>query len=701
MFLKRWPQIAFIGIVLFVGALHGKVVEYHLEVSEKEIKLLNEKTLALAVNSSIPAPVLKATVGDMFRVFVKNNMDEETSIHWHGVLVPNDMDGVPYINTPPIKPGETFLYEFPIKHSGTYWYHAHSGLQEQRGVYGGLVFYSPNEVQNYDEEYVLVLSDWSNEDPEQVQANLKKDSEYYALKKHTVQPWSELVENGWDAIALRFQNSWNQMGPMDISDVGYDGFLINGKTQSLLSAAKPGSRLKLRIINAAASTYFLLEYSGSPMTIVAADGMNVDPIQVQRMRIAMAETYDVIVDVPENKTYEFKATAEDGTGFAIVTIGEGDLVPAPIIPKPNLSLMDHSTHEGHQGGDHQMMSMPASSQDHMSHENMDHSAHKMGEENKSVISYLSDYNPLKSKHITTLPPHNPERTYHLHLTGNMERYVWTVNNEPMYDSDIIKIKKGENVKFVLTNDTMMHHPIHIHGHFFRVLNGQGDYSPLKHTVNVAPFETVEIEFEADQEKDWIFHCHNLYHMSLGMGGIISYQDPHHPNSHIDHNNHGLDHGDKWFRATNLDVYSNYFEGENNFSRNDDNFILKARHNYKYDREAEVYYKRYIPQISQYFALYGGGDFENDHGDKDNRAVLGAEYLLPFLITGNLRIDDEAHVRFKASNEHHLFERLSFQWDVDTDAEYTFQLKYTISEKLYISGNYDSREQFGVGLSLRF
>ena len=319
---------------------YAKLVEYKLNVKEQKINISGKEVVALSLNDSIPGPTIKAKVGDTLRVEVTNNLDIDTSIHWHGVLVPNNMDGVPYVNTPPIKPSKTFTYECPIKHSGTYWYHAHIALQEQQGVYGSIVFYPEHEVKDYDEEYVLVLSDWTDENPNQVLANIKKDSDYYALKKDSVQSWLKVLENGTKAIKIRINNAWTRMGPMDMSDIGYDAFLINGKKTSILSYAKPGARIKLRIINAAASSYFIVEYSGDPMKVIESDGVKVEPFTAKRIRIAMAETYNVIVTVPDSKIYEFRASSEDGTGYATVHIGHGELVPAPIYPKPNLVLMD-------------------------------------------------------------------------------------------------------------------------------------------------------------------------------------------------------------------------------------------------------------------------------------------------------------------------------------------------------------------------
>ncbi len=696
----------------FGNVSSAKVIEYKLNVNEKKVNISGKEVVALSLNNSIPGPTIKAKLGDVLRIEVTNSLDVETSIHWHGVLVPNNMDGVPYVNTPPIKPGKIFTYEFPIKHTGTYWYHAHSAFQEQQGVYGSLVFYPEHEVKDYDEEHVLVLSDWTDENPNQVLANIKQDADYYALKKDSVQSWLKVLENSTKAIKIRINNAWTRMGPMDMSDIGYDAFLINGKKSSILSHARSGARIKLRIINAAASSYFIFEYSGGPMKIIEADGVKIEPFTAKRVRISMAETYDVIVTVPESKTYEFRASAEDGTGYAITHIGHGKLVAAPMYPKPNLVLMNMMGGMAHgvMGG-HEMSNMlmgpnfdNASKHGGMQ---MNHSVHqgmRMGAlpKNKELphVDFLNNYKTIKSPTITTLPKGNPTRTVTLRLTGSMERYVWTINNTPMYAADKIVIKKGENVKFILANETMMNHPIHLHGHFFRVLNGQGEYSPLKHTVNVSPFETVEIEFEANEEKDWIFHCHNLYHMKLGMGGTIHYDGTEHDQALMDHNgDHSSEHGNVWFNATELEGYSNFVNAITKFTRNNDNIIINARrYTYKSDYETEAIYQRYV---SQFLGFYVGGKFKREDREIANRGIFGATYILPLLIKADLRVNTKGKLRFGLSNEHQLADMVSLDWMWNSEKEYTLGLSYAITKWLYVLGNYDSKEKFGIGIGLRF
>ncbi|MBP6985290.1 MAG: multicopper oxidase domain-containing protein [Alphaproteobacteria bacterium] len=670
----------------FCPEIEAKIVEYRFTLAEKKVNFSGAFTNALAINDSIPGPTLTATIGDTLRVVVTNHMNEETSIHWHGVLVPNHMDGVPYINQPPIKAGETFVYEFPVKHSGTYWYHAHSALQEQQGIYGALVFQPQHKEPNYDEEHVVVLSDWTDEHPDQVLANLKKDPDYYALKKDSVQSWAKVLENGMEALTIRIKNAWTRAGPMDMSDIGYDAFLINGKASTVLSRAKPGSRVKLRLINAAASSYFILEYSGGPMKVIESDGVKISPFTANKIRIAMAETYDIILTIPENNTYEFRASAEDGTGYALAHIGQGDLIPAAHYPKPDLTLMDMSM-------DHGNMSHSAEASDPHSHNS--HTANKP----ETDVDFLNNYKALKSPTKTTLPIHQSFRDITLKLTGSMERYVWNINDTPMYASDHITVKKGENIRFNLVNETMMNHPIHLHGHFFRVLNDQGEYSPLKHTVDVRPFETVVIEFDANEEKDWIFHCHNLYHMKLGMGGILSYEGSHRNTDLMPHEgNHSSEHGNVWFQSTEIAGYSNFVTAKTRLMRNNDNLIADFRHNYKRDFESELAYQHYV---SQFLALYTGGRIEKEDQHNTQEAFIGIEYTLPLLINSDLRINTKGKIRFGLANEHQLTDRLSLEWHWNTNKEYTLNLNYAIHKQINISVNYDSKERFGIGAILRF
>ncbi|MCA0370220.1 MAG: multicopper oxidase domain-containing protein [Proteobacteria bacterium] len=694
-----WAAVLAIGLVS-AAPLLAKVVSYTLHIGKTPVSFSGKSACALTINGTVPGPTLRARLGDELSIHVINHLSEPTSLHWHGVLVPNNMDGVPFVNQLPIEPGGSFHYHFPITHTGTYWYHAHAGLQEQQGLYGAIVLEGETPAQDKpQEEHVLVLSDWSDEKPEDILANIKKDPDYYALKKDSVQSWKKIFEKGWDAVEVRLKNAWARMSPMDLSDIGYDAFLINGKRTSSVGSAKAGARVKLRLVNAAASSYFMVEYAGGPMTVVAADGVDVTPFTTQRARMAMAETLDVLVDVPEGKAYELRASATDGTGFASAFVGQGPKVAAPIYEKPDVLLMemDHGTMGGHD-----MANMGGHGMAHMGHDmaSMGHTAHASKKPGAPAqVETFASYAPLRATHKTALPGEKPVRNITLKLTGSMERYVWTINDTPMYAADKIVIKKGEVVRFTLINETMMDHPIHIHGHFFRVLNGQGAYSPLKHTVSVSPFETTVIEMDANEDKDWIFHCHNLYHMKLGMGGVL-----HYAGSKLDPRlarhggSHASEHGDLWFHAAHMDVFSNFSELETTLMHVENRVSLNARRAYTRDYEIEAAYTRYI---TTFLGVYVGGRFRLEDDKRENMPLIGARYTLPLLIDASLDMGHTGKVRFALANTHQLSDRLSFDWAWNTDRDYTLTLRWDLNKTWAIGANYDSSERFGVGLRASF
>ena len=329
------PILLLAAIVSHTAPVRAEVVEYELTIAETEFAPAGVKRTALSINGGIPGPTLRFKEGDVAKIKVHNRLkNEETSIHWHGLLVPNAEDGVPYLTTPPIKPGTTHTFEFPLTHSGTYWYHSHTGLQEQRGVYGSIVITPKDGEQvRVDHDHVVVLSDWTNERPSEVMRTLMRGSEYYAIKKGNAQSLLGAIEAG--ALLDYLEREKSRMAPMDISDVYYDAFLLNGKRVSELPA-RPGETVRLRIINAAASTYFYTQFAGGPQTVVAADGPEVEPVKVSRLLMGMAETYDVVITVPESGSWEFRATAQDNSGHASLFIGTGNRTEAPKLPAPNL-----------------------------------------------------------------------------------------------------------------------------------------------------------------------------------------------------------------------------------------------------------------------------------------------------------------------------------------------------------------------------
>jgi CopA family copper-resistance protein len=651
--MKKFAYLLFSLLILNTVSVYAKVVKYQFDINTKTVNFSDKKVEALSINNQIPGPTIEATIDDTLEVTFHNKMATETSIHWHGILLPNDQDGVPYLTTQPIAPHSSFTYKYKITHHGTYWYHSHTGLQEQRGIYGSLVFH-PKEGERVksEKDYVVVLSDWTNENPNQVLANLKKDGDYYALKKKSVQSWDKVLSNGKQAIKNRLQGAWSRMGPMDLSDVGYDAFLSNGKKEELLNAKK-GDKVRIRLINAAASSYFNVEFAGASMTIVAADGVDVEPLKVKRLRIAIAETYDVIVHVQENKSYELRSSSEDGTGYSSTFIGSGEKVFAPDISRPNLFLTDHNMHDMSSSGIEMSMDMksdkmmnhsmhssseaPApvsilnSSNGQIDHSKMGHDMGKMSaiqNPNKSskpeqnVIEHMKDYENLRAVQDTSFDPNKPSREVILNLTGNMERYVWSFNNKTLSESDKIMIKHGEVITFILQNQTMMHHPIHLHGHFFRVINKQGKRSPLKHTVNVPPMGKVIIEFDATEEKDWFFHCHNLYHMKAGMARVISYERT---TKATPETFAKIAHDDWYFRGD-ISALSNMSMGMLKASNSRNSFEIEYDSNYKKTYDAEVIYAR---SITRFLDIYAGGNFEREDKDEkaENTGVIGIRYVL--------------------------------------------------------------------------
>ncbi|MGL5098794.1 MAG: multicopper oxidase domain-containing protein [Fusobacteriaceae bacterium] len=643
--------IMFFLLALTFTLTFGKVVEYNIDIEYKNVNFTGKDIEAMTLNGQVPGPILEFVEGDTLKVTFNNKMDVESSIHWHGLLLPNDQDGVSYLTTPPIKSGESFTYQFKLKQSGTYWYHSHTGGQEQRGIYGGIVIHPKNRVEM--DEYVVVISDWIDEDPHDVLKNLKKDGDYYAVKKDRVQSWDKVIKNG--EIKNRISNSLMRMGPMDLSDVGYDAYLINGKKQVYLNNIPKGKPIKLRIINAGASSYFFVSYSGGDMKIVAGDGKGVVPVDKDKILLGIGETYDVIV----NSGGTLTAEAQDLTG------------------KATLHIAEDPTHENHLSHD--------SNQDI-------HSMHNM--HNMEGMEKANYYDFLKALEPAIYPVGTETREINLKLTGDMENYIWSFNNKTLIESDKIFIKKGEKVRFVLENETMMHHPIHLHGHFFRVINKHGEYSPIKHTVDVPPFGNIVIEFLGDEEKDWFFHCHNLYHMKTGMARVISYEG-----SELNKEmSKKLSWDRKYFSKGEIDGSSNFLSGDFAIFNSRHKFGLKGNTTYEGSHDANVYYSRYI---NNYFSLGAGLDMNEDDNRVENRGYLYADYLLPLLIDVELSIYQDGDIKAEFSSELQLTKKLQLNWEIDTEREYLVQLEYRYTKWLSFTGNTHSDNGQGVGIKIRF
>ena len=513
-------------------------------------------------------PTLEFTEGDTAVIRVHNKLNEDTSLHWHGVWLPNKEDGVPMLTQMGIKPGETYTYSFPIIQNGTHWYHSHSGYQEQIGMYGSMILKKrendPTFRKGIDDlpTIPVMLSEWTDLNPKNIQRMLHNANDWAGIKKGSTQSYAEAIREGH--FKTKLTNEWKRMLAMDVSDVYYEKFLINAQNESQLKQFKAGDKVRLRISNGGASTYFWLRYAGGKITVVANDGNDVEPLEVDRLIIGVSETYDIVVTVPEGGlSYEFQATSEDRTGSASLFIGEGKkqlMEPLPKLKyfegmkmmndmmnmdgtmndmgmKMSLQQMDMNTVMYPEiSGDSKKRSKKSKKDSAENHQEMNHS--EMGEMDHSSHENLSsnittlNYGMLKSPENTTLPKDAPVKELRFELTGNMSRYVWSMDNKVFSESDKIPVKKGEILRITLYNNSMMRHPMHLHGFDFRVINKNGEYSPLKNVLDIMPMETNVIEFEANTEGDWFFHCHILYHMMGGMNRVFEvgdYQNPNLPN----------------------------------------------------------------------------------------------------------------------------------------------------------------------------
>ena len=678
----------FFFMVLFLplGILQGAEVIYHLTIEEGIANKSGQKEVpSITINGQIPGPVLKFHEGDQAILHVTNRLKKPTTVHWHGLLVPPNMDGVPYVSMLPIEPGETFTYRFPIRQAGTYWYHSHWNLQEQRGQYGPIVIYPKKENLQYDREYVLLLSDWIDTKPKHVLHNLKKEGDYYALKQKSVGSWLKAIKEG--VFKRRLKQAMLRKVPLGMSDVGYDTFLANGDPVHYLGPAKPGERVRLRIINGSTSSYYNLEFAGGPMEIVAADGQEVVPFKRQRQMIGVAETYDVIVTLPEDKTFEFRASAVDGTGHSSALLGEyDDIVYAPNIPPPNRMLL-------------QERMLPLKKQAKFSEKKKQRLA-QIPEVYDQYLKFEKNYGKLRSPHPTTLNPKNPIRDVKLVLTGRMDDYVWSFNGKTLSEDSLIPIRQGETVRFHFINKTMMNHPLHLHGHFFRVLNGQGDYSPLKHTINVAPGQKLTIEFDANEKKDWFFHCHILYHLGTGMARIVQYQETASENKLFaaGRKDHREIKDTDWYFLGNFALQSQMTSGIFRFSNLHYAVDFNWENDYTGQYDTELVFEG---RVSKWFKLIFGGRFFFEDDLTINGGLFGFRYTLPFWINMQAYIDTTGHYRLTFDSDVQLTDRLQLNWEVNTDPEVYVQLEYRIFKWFSVMASYNSDFGPGGGVNFRF
>jgi CopA family copper-resistance protein len=551
-----WAQSGTHGLAVKGGAfLSGE--EIALTVANSAFEIGGRSGHAVTVNGSLPAPVIRLREGQNVRISVANRLDEDTSIHWHGLILPFQMDGVPGISFPGIRPGETFVYEFPIRQSGTYWYHSHSGLQEQQGHYGPIVIDPAGaDPVAYDREHVIVLSDWSFLHPHQIMLKLKQEGGYFNRNRMTLA--GQLGGDPEQQMPASERAMWARMrmDPTDILDVNGTTYtyLINGHgpDENWTGLFNPGERVRLRIINAGAMSIFNIRIPGLPMTVVNADGQNVRPVTVDEFQISAAETYDVIVEPREDRAYTFVAEAMDRSGAGRATLAPRMGMTAempPLQARPILSMRDMGMGRMDMGGSgmagmdhgaHGGASAPSAAP--MSHDMRDPANAPQVDLNPGVdmIAPLpqdrigdpglglkdAGHKVLTYRDLVSLEPNrdrrNPTRRLDVHLTGNMERFMWSFDGVRFSENpEPLRFERNERVRVRLVNDSMMAHPIHIHGHFFEVVNGHPGNHPLKHTVNVLPGGRVDLDLTADAPGDWAFHCHLLFHMHAGMMRVIS------------------------------------------------------------------------------------------------------------------------------------------------------------------------------------
>lgn len=542
--LHAWPGAAIASQKRDQPTLEG--TEFDLVIAESPVNFTGRAHQATTINGGIPGPLLRWREGATVTLRVTNRLKDPSSIHWHGILLPFEMDGVPGISYPGIAPGETFTYKFKVQQSGTYWYHSHTRFQEQTGVYGPIVI-DPAGADRVkaDRDYVLVLSDWTDNDPEWIFKRLKQSSDFFNYQMPTVGDFFRDVRNMGFSKAFDKRMTWDRMrmNPTDLSDVSSAAFtyLANGTPPAgnWTALARPGERVRLRVINSAATTYFDVRIPGLKMTVVSADGQDVEPVAVDEFRVGVAETYDVIVQLPDDRAYTIFAQSIDRTGYARATIaprlGMSAPVP-PLDPKTWLTMTDMGmgSQEGMQGGDQGMADMKGMQGNDMSSmKGMENNALGTGPtvDNRAMSPSISLSDPgprlrdngrrvLTYADLRTLggpiDKRSATREITLRLTGNMRRFIWGFDGKKFSDADPIQFKYGERLRITLINDSMMNHPIHLHGMWSEVENEDGKFQVRKHTVNVQPGKQISYLVTVDARGQWAYHCHLLYHMEAGM-----------------------------------------------------------------------------------------------------------------------------------------------------------------------------------------
>ncbi|OOG41743.1 copper resistance protein CopA [Rhodanobacter sp. C06] len=544
--------------------------DFALDIDETPVNYTGRPRLATTVNGSVPGPILRWKQGTTVTLRVTNRLRVPTSIHWHGIILPFQEDGVPGISFPGIAPGETFTYRFPVRQSGTYWYHSHSGWQEQTGLYGPLVIEPAGPGRHPTaRDYVVMLNDWSDQNPGHIYATLKRQSDYYNYAQLTAPEFFRDVREQGLRRALAERRMWNEMrmNPGDLSDVSGDAYtyLMNGAVPAgnWTGLFKPGEKLRLRFINGSSMTIFDVRIPGLKMTVVSADGQDVEPVPVDEFRIAVAETYDVIVEPQEDRAFAIFAQAIDRTGYACGTLAPrpgmqaavpamdprmplamvdmmgamgsspfslGERVrakrgvadssePSPPTPLPRSSKQGHPAPSPRPEGEGSMVHHARTEYRNpgvdmhvdMPRTNLDDPGTGLRDNGRRVLTY-ADLHTIGG----SIDPREPGREIELHLTGNMERYMWSFDGVKYSDAKPVHFRSGERLRIVLVNDTMMNHPIHLHGMWSELENPGGQFQVRKHTINVQPAQRIAYGVSADNLGRWAYHCHMLYHMEAGM-----------------------------------------------------------------------------------------------------------------------------------------------------------------------------------------
>ena len=676
--LCRQAYVAAIEAAPKASALYpqARVIEYKLAITEQTLSPAGSPAQVLTINGGTPGPVLRFREGDVARITVTNGLtDDTTSLHWHGVLVPNLEDGVPVVTTPIIAPGKSRTFEFLIRQHGTYWYHSHTGHQEQRGVYGAIVIEPKEPTIKADHDQVIVLGDWTNEHPTEVQRTLLRGSDWYAFRKGTSQSLLGAYQTG--KLGEYLDREKALVPPMDLSDVAYDAFLMNGK-RGLTLPGKPGETVRVRLINAGAASYFYLDAATVPLRIVSADGQDVVPFEQQRLLMGPAETYDLLMTVPADGSHELRATAQDGSGSVSAWLGAGSAIrhatPPPSPERYGMngyltSILDQLDPE------------PGA---------------------KEADRPLSPYAKLRAAKAHPVATTHRELT--LKLTGDMIRYEWSFDGLDPHEAEAIKVKEGESLRVRLVNNTMMHHPIHFHGHFFRLVDA-GDKDPatslLKHTVDVPPMSVRTIEFTANEgQGDWLLHCHLLYHHLTGMVRTIRVTaadgaEPPHPAA-----THSMPTVYAWgqaaFTTASASGYATVQSGRNNLNVRWDEGM---RHDDGHERELS--YSRYVDTR---LTLLAGYRFDTMEEGRDG-PFAGASFRLPYFIDFALTHQSGGETRGMLMKTLPLTDRLSldlgYRYGRQTGVSTSADLRYLLTKQLSLTAGYSSDFGAGIGILIRF